>query len=275
MGWRLVGSVLLVAVMACGEPAPSDPVIPAIPTTVPGATSAPASTSTPTTTTTQAPPPTVAPIFPNILRPDGIGPVDFGDPASEAMTTLTEILGPPDAIEELGASDFYMSVTQARLVTWDSHHLRLAFTDWNGDWSDPASVPLHLSDWEVFGPGLATAEGIGPGSAAGEILSTWPGVQFGINEFAPTVYVQTPWGAIRGSLAWPSYEAFDAALQAALAEQGFPTDGRPGSGTGQALIDFMEARGLDAATGVLSALGLPPPEIPIGWMHAGTGPLCC
>lgn len=240
-------------------------------------TRSPATTSTTTTTTTTIAQTTTTAGFdlPALLRPDGVGPVDFGTEADEAMTLLTELLGPPSEVRDEGAQDIYWSVEQVRFVTWDDLALQLVFTDWNGDVTQPAAIPLHLADWEVLGPGLTTVEGLGWGTTVGDLRAMYPDVQFGINEFAPMFIIEGPDGDILGGFDW-LWEDYARALIAALNEHGAGLDPDDlDAATGQALLDFMEREGMHDAGEALSALGLPPDDVRTGWMHAGAGPLCC
>lgn len=237
----------------------------------------PPSTTSTTTTTTFAQTTTPRRFeLPAILRPDGIATVDFGTEAQEAMVVLAELLGPPSEVRDEGPQDSYWSVEQVRFVTWDGLGLQLVFTDWGGDHTQPVASPLHLADWEVFGPGLTTTEGLSWGTSVSDLRARYPDVRFGIDEFAPTFSIEGPAGRIIGSFTdWP-YEEFARALIAALNEHGAEIDPDDlDRATGQAMVDFMEREGMHDAGDVLAALGLPPDDVLTGWMHAGTGPLCC
>lgn len=284
---------LLVAAMlvgtACGGGGAGDDVTTSAPEAMPTSsatattssatttTRSPATTSTTTTTTTTIAQTTTTAGFdlPAVLRPDGVGPVDFGTEADEAMALLAELLGPPSDVREEEAHDLYLSVELIRIVTWNEVGLRLVFTDWGGDFTQPKAIPLHLADWEVTGPGLTTTEGLGWGTTVSDLRGMYPEVRFGINEFAPVFAVETPAGPISGGFDWP-YEDFARAVIASLNEHGAGLDPDDlDAAMGRPLLDFMESQGLEDARDVLTALDLPPGDVRTGWMYAGTGPQCC
>jgi len=213
--------------------------------------------------------------LPNVLRGDGVATVSFGTPAEQALPVLVDLLGAPQVDRTEGAQDCYGSVAAVRFLTWDSLGLRLVFTDWDGEWVDPTAIPLQLADWEIIGPGVKTEEGIGWGSTVEELVTAFPQVLFGINEYAPVFFVELPSGWIMGGFDWP-YDEFVRALQSALNENGagLSVTGDWDGPTNAALFDFIERRGLDGSESVLSALGLPASEVRLGWIHAGAGPLC-
>jgi hypothetical protein len=209
-----------------------------------------------------------------VLRDDGISVADFGEPADEVIARVADILGPPDLDEDEQVSDCYLSVYRVRFVMWEAAGLRLVFTDWGGTHREPVAAPLHLADWEVTGPGLRTESGLGWGSTVGELRAAHPDVMFGINEWAAMFFVPTPSDWFMGGFQWPM-EEFLSALQRALNVHGAGLEitGEWDGPTTGAVLDFMEGRGLEPSA-VLGALGLPPDDVLLGWMHGGRGPLC-
>jgi hypothetical protein len=137
------------------------------------------------------------------------------------------------------------------------------------------ATSLHFSDWETFGPGLATSDGLGWGSSVGDLEKVYPDVHYWINDYAPMWLAETPGGRLMGGFDW-SFEDFSWALQTALNEHGanLEVNGNWFDGpTETALFDFIEERGLEEED-MLSALGLPASDVRLGFMHTGTGPLC-
>ncbi len=285
---RLVALLVVLAACGCGgvardgtQTSVSEPSLTTIASLSPPPTSTTRASSptvaAPTTATasaTTSPATTVVPVLPAILRFDGVAAVDFGTEADEAMAAFVDLLGSPTEVVEEGQHDCYLSMDRVRFVTWADIGLRVVFTDWGGTDEAPVASPLHLTDWEIVGPGVAMVDGLGWGTTVGELRAKYPGVRIGINEFAPMFIVDEPSGGIIGGFDW-SYEEFAAAVVEALNERGAglaPDD--LDAATGQALLDFMEAEGLDDAVDVLTALGLPRDAIAIGFVHAGAGPLC-
>jgi len=262
----IAGTALLFLVVACGARSTNTPST----ATVVALTSSTAAVMTartvpPVVTTTTAAPrssTTSAVSGLNILRIDGVADVDFGTPMDAALARFEEILGPPDRIETEGTNECYWSVEELRLAYWDSEGLRLVFTDWDGDTEQPSPAPMHLSDWEVVGPGVTTDLGLGWGSSTEELKTIYSQAMFGIDELAPTFFLEFPQGWMIGALDW-NFADYEAAVHTALAEHGVAS-----------VPEFMDSQGMDDALDVLTALGLPPGDIPIGWIHAGAGPLC-
>jgi hypothetical protein len=101
------------------------------------------------TTTTQVSVPTYQK---PTLRPDGLGPFDFGDPAEPVEAALVALLGPP-----AGEGDEFGSV-----VYWDGLLVEFGLAEY-----DKEATVDYFSGWLHSGPGrlnLTTADGIGPGS---------------------------------------------------------------------------------------------------------------
>jgi peptidoglycan hydrolase-like protein with peptidoglycan-binding domain len=135
-----------------------------------------------------------------VLRPGGLGPVDFGTPAERALAELGAILGPPTVDEMirpgaecvegsswedcLRANDL---LEQGRIVRWTDRGLSIAFTDaeWSG--AELTPTPLQFSSWRAVRPAgggraLTTVEGIGPGATIGDLRATYSDLHWGFNE---------------------------------------------------------------------------------------------
>ncbi len=120
-----------------------------------------------------------------VLRPDGLGPVDFGTPGDQAVETFTRILGPPDlddtvdpdrqeCVEGSRWRECVPVFETARILTWTSSGLDVLITDLGSpDGADPSRVPVYFGAWRTVRPAngaaLSTADGVGPGIAVGEI----------------------------------------------------------------------------------------------------------
>jgi hypothetical protein len=262
----------LLAACAGGEEAttPSSTflVTTSVPTTSTSTTVPLTPTSTAATTTTTTLPGNY------ILRADGIGPVDFGTPADEALA-FVPLLGPPDRTYD-SYSDCYPSVELVQALEWDAWNLRLVFTDWGGTHETPVATSLHLSGWDVTGPGLKTADGLGWGSTVSDLRTVDPEATFWINDFGPYYGFDTPEGTLSGWLNWP-YKDFSLALQNALNRHGanleLTGDWAEDGSTQEALFHFVEERGLEEVD-MLWALGLPPDDVKVGEMFTGGGPYC-
>lgn len=115
-----------------------------------------------------------------VLRRDGLGLVRFCDDAATAVAAVAALLGPPDDdtgwVDPLTIGSCPGRV--ARRVTWGSLDLYL------GDESRYASGPEHLygysygdvDGFEVEPAGLATPEGIGPGTPVTFLEAAYPGL---------------------------------------------------------------------------------------------------
>ncbi len=196
-----------------------------------------------------------------VLRPDGIGPVDFGTRAEDAMEALVGLFDPPTQYVESGEHECSAFETRLDHATWEELGLRVVFTDWEG--------PLHLASWHVIGPGIATAGGIGWGSVVDEVRAAYPAATFGINEWAPEFAAD----GMRGGFNWPG---FVADLQVALNERGAGLDvtGEWDGPTTAALLHLIEDQGLHGSEAVLGVLGLPPGDVSVSWMVAGQESSC-
>jgi hypothetical protein len=273
-------------------PAPSTTVeVPTTESTVPPSTQPP-----PTTTTTDQSTDLT------VLRPDGLGSVDFGEPAEDALTVLIDMLGPPDGDTVSSEPECVRAIQQTRTVHWETIGLHVLFTDWPGSYDLPPA-PLHFATW-TLGPTstpqtqLATTDEIHIGSSAAEVRS--------LPNSSPMIPNVTQWGftltdgtgAVSGQFAWsvssPSYfidEQFAIELQQALNNHGatLVVDGVVGPATTQALIDFAAQHNIDGFSiepawdsiqltkevlEVFWLLELPPDDAPVTFMSAGGWEAC-
>jgi peptidoglycan hydrolase-like protein with peptidoglycan-binding domain len=217
-----------------------------------------------------------------ILRPGGVGPVDFGSPASEAVTELSGILGPPDVDEVLeplapGEEDCVEGsswehclrvngvLEHGRMVRWPNRGLSVAFTDAVGSAGALTPAPLQFSSWRAVRPDggnvLTTAEGVGPGSTVGDLRAVYSALHWGFNEgvwdsvgFMIAVgddcggcFEFGIWGQLDYDHERDSFEkAYVAAIQRALNAQGadLAVDGETGPRTQAAWEQFCAAHDL-------------------------------
>jgi hypothetical protein len=115
-----------------------------------------------------------------VLRADGLGDLDFGDPTDMVMEALTDVLGPPTPGEEYPYGDHPL-----RFVYWDSIALAVILSDYPFYRDDGIE---HLAGW-VHGPYVAdvagwdhgpqslpmqTAEGVGIDSTLTDLQSAYP-----------------------------------------------------------------------------------------------------
>ena len=267
-----------------------------------------ATTSTPSTVATSpsAVPepsrPDVDPAALPILRSDGLGPVNFGTPAEDALADLVALLGRPDSDWVSSEPDCKLAIEQTRTVHWETFGLDVGFTDWPGSFDLPPA-PMHFDSWTIWSrtaprTHLATSDGIRVGSTAADIRS--------LPNSSPMIPNVTQWGFalsdeagnVDGELYWsvqlPYYlmsESFAVELQEALNRNGanIELDGVVGPATTAALIDFAGAHGIDGlrvepnydsisftpeVLEVFWLLELPPDDAPVGWMRAGSGDTC-
>jgi hypothetical protein len=236
------------------------------------------------------------------LRPDGLGPVDFGTQMDAALTALVDVLGSPDSDTVSNEPECTLAIEQTRTVSWDSAGLHVTFTDWPGRFGSPPA-PLHLASWALWSipapqVALTTADGIGIGSTAREVRS--------LPNSSPMIPDVTQWGfqvteqtgSVSGDIGWsvhlPYYffdEQFARELQQALNRQGasLAVDGIVGPRTIQALTDFAAQQDIDGfsiepawdsiqlTTEVLEAfwlLELPPDDATVTLMWAGDPSTC-
>lgn len=138
-------------------------------------------TASPTTlsTTSAAEETTTSRPFQPVLRPDGLGSLDFGVPTAAAMEILMDALGPPDA-----GNEYPYDGHPLRHVYWEDIGLAVVLSD-HGFYRDDGEE--HLAGW-VHGQYLGdlagwdrnpsslplqTAEGIGIDSTLADLQSTY------------------------------------------------------------------------------------------------------
>jgi peptidoglycan hydrolase-like protein with peptidoglycan-binding domain len=291
---RIAAVIVTMSLVGCaGNPtsAPTDSTPPATTTHEPSAPPGSPTTSTvPITTTT-----TVSPSADHaLLRPDGLGPVDFGTPVDEALAMLTAKLGEPDRDSTLGPGGECVEgadwldcvrdlrvIEQGRLVTWDDRGLQIVFVDSAGTAPQQSLVPLQFGDWlttpAIGEPALTTAEGLYPGMSMGELQNVEPDLEFGYGEGVLTAFFvgSAEVGGYWGTLDWdPATAGNDIsemvrAVQAALNATGadLAVDGEWGPRSQAAWADFLSLHGIEAFTTQLwltsqigDALGLPPDD---------------
>ncbi len=295
-----VVAVALLLAASCGDGGDSRPV--ADPTT-PSSTS---TTSEPVVPDTTSAPPVVTTLEPppsddvTVLRPDGLGPVDFGTPAEEAIAELTDVLDAPDRVEPIGPRwRVRRRGGLARVRSSTTHHRRRAAGRLGQlrprgrtgrharDVWPQEQTPLQFGDWHAtVAPGdarLVTDGGISPGMPVGELRTAAPGVEFTYNEGLLDSYSVTfgasggYWGRLDWDPATTDIEWHDvAAIQAALNRQGedLVVDGVWGPTSKAAWLAFLSDHGIHRpALGadwplwltpdIGRALGLPPDDVSV------------
>ncbi len=239
------------------------------------------------------------------LRPDGLGPVDFGTPIGEALDALSALLGPPDRDAVLGPdgecvegagwldclSDLRV-IEQGRLVTWDEHGLQVAFVDSDG--TEPQRpLPLQFADWlatvATGSHALSTPEGLHAGMSIASLRQVAPDLEFGYGEgVLAAFYVDvSEAGGYWGTVDWdPATAGNDfgemvRAVQEALNAGGadIAVDGEWGPRSQAAWVDFLNRHGIVAVTSQLwltpqigDALGLPPDDSQVAVLGARPAP---
>ena len=238
----------------------------------------------------------------DVLRSDGLGSVDFGRPAEDALTSLIDMLGPPDGDTVSSDPECVLAIQQTRTAQWDTVGLRVLFTDWPGSYELPPA-PLHFASWTLEPTSapptrLATPDGIRIGSTAAEVRSlpnSSPMIP-DVNQWGFSLADDT--GAVSGDFAWPVTlpyyfidEEFAVELQQALNDNGatLDVDGVAGPATIQALIDFAAQHDVDGFSiepawdsvqltpevlDVFWLLELPPDDAPVRSMWAGDPSTC-
>ncbi len=292
-----VVAVALLLAASCGGDGDSslpvaDPTTPASTSTT-TETTAPATTSAPTVTTVEPPAMEMA-----VLRPDGLGPVDFGTLAEEAITELTDLLGAPDRVERIGPEGECVEgaswldcirdlrvVESGQLAVWDVYGLEVALVDTARDAWPQEQAPLQFGDWHTTiapsGSRLVTAEGVSPVMTVGELRTAVPWVEFTYNEgLLDSYYIAVgAGGGYWGRLDWdPTTTDIDwhdiAAMQAALNGQGaeLEEDGVWGPASKAAWLALLSDHGIKATAPTAEwpvwltpdigrTLGLPPDDI--------------
>lgn len=257
--------------------------------------------ATPTTTepgapeTTSAPTVEPGPLEMRVLRPAGLGPVDFGVAAEETLVELASLLGDPDRVEPIapladgcvegaGWLDCVRGLwvmERGQLAVWDSTGLEVALVDTRRDVWPQEQTPLQFGDWHAtVGTGdtrLVTDDGLFAGMTVGQLRTVIPSVEFTYNEGLLDSYSVTSGaaGGYWGRLDWdPGTAEIDqldiAAVQTALNDHGadLVVDGEWGPRTESAWADFLTDQSIEPFTSQLwltpeigEALGLPPDDI--------------
>ena len=234
-----------------------------------------------------------------VLRPDGLGPIDFGTPGDQAIATLTQILGPPDrddsvdpdrqeCVEGSGWRECVPVFDTARILTWTAAGLDVLVTDLGyPDGASPRRVATYFGAWRAVRPpngaALSTADGVGPGIAVGELRAIHPEIEFGYGEgILSAVYVATAAGDYWGGFDWDdtaddyARAALVRAVQRALNLHGaeLAVDGEWGPGTQQAWDEFLADNGFSpipvmwVEPEIAEALGLVPDELIVAELGA-------
>jgi len=244
---------------------------------------------------TDAPPPIVGVPAIAVLRPDGLGPVDFGTPAEQTVAALAELLGPPDAVDVVGPGDdcvegsTWESCFRANDVRNEGQILR-----WTTNGLAAALADAEFTTWRAVVPGsgvaLATASGIGPGATVGQLRAAHPDLHWAFNEGVwDGVFFDTssdcddcPRTGIGAGLSWNHQNNdYVRAIQTALNLQGadLQVDGVIGPATYEAWEQFCRAHNLtcnaerpdipwNITPDQRAALDFPPPNVTIATMTA-------
>lgn len=308
-------AVLLLAAGCGGDGGTSTPgadrTIPTSTATVPRATAPTIEPATPETTIEPATPETTsAPTIDTmvepastemaVLRSDGLGSVDFGAPAEQALAELTRVLGTPDRVEPIGPGGECVEgagwlecvrelriVDSGQLAVWDGYDLEVALVDTTRDVWPREQTPLQFGDWHsTASPDdarLVTEEGLYAGMTVGELRAAAPWVEFTDNEGLLDSFSVTfgAAGGYWGRLDWvPATNDIDrsdvAAVQEALNDHGadLVVDGEWGPNTEAAWLTFLTDRDIEPFTPQLwltpeigAQLGLPPDDIIIATLE--------
>lgn len=260
------------------------------------ASTEPAPTSTSTTSSVALQP--VADLA--VLRPDGLGSVDFVTPADEALAQLSVLLGPPDLVESIapmgeggdgcvegaGWLDCLRDlrvVDEGWLAVWATYGLEVAMVDTSREVWPKERTSLQFGDWQATVAfeysRLFTEEGLYPGMTVRDLRQTVPGVEFTYNEGSLDSFYVTfgERGGYWGRLDWnPDTDAIEGwdiiSVQAALNEHGadLTVDGEWGPRSEVAWVEFLTDHGIEPFTlqpwltpEVGDALALPPDNITI------------
>jgi len=238
------------------------------------------------------------------LGPDGLGPYSFGSGQAVIQPWLTEMLGPPDAVDSGGyptihtdaQSQFGEEYSVGNLLSWPTAGLVVAFAERvRSDGAASESVMLawtvSLDPWypgQIANPNatptgaaihpsirLVTGEGIGLGSTGGELETVLPSTVF----YAWNDSTAVPNGfhvprddggpSMQGDLDWDVVRDVQRALNAAGAD--LVVDGIAGPLTRAALAGYSDGLGLATWVDAFTALGLsrPPSDSLVSRLSAG------
>jgi hypothetical protein len=248
-------SVVIAALVlaSCGSGPDSAPVAtepgsaqPQIPATT-DSTTPPTPTTKPPATTTPLPPETAS-----VLRPHGLGPVDFGTPADDTIAALSDLFGPPDLVTTIRATgredagcvegsgwvdcmrDLRL-IEEGQIAEWSQLGLEVALVDSDGRTPQGEPLPLQFGDWHAtraHGDVMpVTAEGLHPGISISDVRLTGSDVTFVYNEgVLNALAIVVPDGGYFGWLDWdpatPDNELAELVrvVQAALNDHGAELD---------------------------------------------------
>lgn len=181
-----VALVLLAACSSGGQPADS----PTPPTPAATAGTPTAATATPPTPADTGPPATPAPTPPAatagplVAGPEGLGAVQLGQPAADAIAALRARRGPADADSgwqradnsPFGVCPGATAGARVRGLRWGRVRLLVSDADTRfGAAGDPHVFAYHVTSFEGSGPGPRTAAGIGLGASVRELRDAYPG----------------------------------------------------------------------------------------------------
>ncbi len=228
-----------------------------------------------------------------VLRPDGFGDVDFGDPVEGLFEQLRVAYGPPteemiESAEPPGTFQYlpygYWAAYQIGFVGWDDPGLSFVVSDMpyrvGEGFGEPTPGTLTLVSWRSTARDLWLGNGIGVGSTLGELSVVYPDLVVGTmdlnceTEYLPALFLAERTDTsvpdrlgLRGSLDWD----WVSDVQAALNDRGaqLVVDGIQGPATTAALREFQTESGIasvgEDANGIIGpltmdALGLSAPD---------------
>lgn len=187
-----------------------------------------------------------------LLRPDGLGPVDFHGSAGLLVATLIERFGPPAEEMNVRAPPGetlhyrvplgYFPDTELRHLTWYDPGLAIVVADGTG-YGGTAPGALRLVNWATSSSRLQLDTGLGVGSTLAVLTDSYTDITVGtIEECAGAYYpagfdVTSDLGTLHGSINWD----WISDIQRALNERGatLAVDGEYGPRTLAAVAAFQ------------------------------------